>query len=171
MDFKEEFWFNMGSVFLTSWNTCGLLGLYVVTDKGGYRQRRLFSVACFLTLLNSSVVWVGALFTPQSIISAGYCFLNRICLRSWRRRFLMSWSSTITYPSSQVVWYVIFYVSWMAGCIWEVLEWIHWFIINISCSVSIVRGRGWCLCTSSSRQRRLILFFQILSLVNNWGNR
>ena len=27
-----------------------------------------------------------------------------------------------TYPSSQVVWYVIFYVSWMAGCIWEALE-------------------------------------------------
>ena len=27
-----------------------------------------------------------------------------------------------TYPPSQVVWYVIFSVSWMAGCIWEVLE-------------------------------------------------
>ena len=26
MDFNEEFWFKMGSVFLTSWNTCGSVG-------------------------------------------------------------------------------------------------------------------------------------------------
>ena len=77
MDFKGALWFDIGRVFLISWKTVGLLGLYVVT-----RQRRSLSLFPFsFTTRSSWGVWASAFSIPILITFSGYFLLSRMYLR------------------------------------------------------------------------------------------